>query len=42
MISINPYKFVEGLYEDETMELYHGRKQVSFYYLYSLFRKLII
>lgn len=29
MISINPYKFVENLYEDETMELYHGRKQVS-------------
>jgi len=31
MISINPYKTVEGLYEDETMELYHGRKQVSDY-----------
>jgi len=31
MISINPYKTVEGLYEDETMEVYHGRKQVSDY-----------
>jgi hypothetical protein len=28
LISINPYKWVEGLYTEETMALYHGKRPV--------------